>query len=94
MTAAVQLTDESAAVAVDRLRIELRSRGRPTELVHDVSFTLRRGERLALGVPSFAALNIVLTGLWLGVVAMLNVSLARKAALNPPSASAAAHGHA
>ncbi len=36
------------------------------------------GERLALAVLSFAALNIVLTGFWLGVVAMLNVSLARK----------------
>ncbi len=47
------------------------------------------GERLALGVPSFAALNIVLTGFWLGVVAMLNVSLARKAAGEPPSTSAA-----
>jgi AAA family ATP:ADP antiporter len=47
------------------------------------------GERLALAVPSFAALNIALTALWLGVVAMLNVSLARKQALEPPVASAA-----
>jgi AAA family ATP:ADP antiporter len=46
------------------------------------------GERLALAVPSFAALNIVLAGLWLGVVAMLNASLARKAAVEPPGASA------
>jgi AAA family ATP:ADP antiporter len=36
------------------------------------------GERLALAVPAFAAVNIALAGLWLGVVAMLNVSLARK----------------
>lgn len=36
------------------------------------------GERLALAVPSFAVLNIALAGAWLGVVAMLNVSLADK----------------
>ena len=41
------------------------------------------GEQLAFGVPAFAAVNVVLTGLWLGVVAMLNVSLA------PPKAPAA-----
>ena len=52
------------------------------------------GERLAFAVPSFAALNIVLTGLWLGVVAMLNVSLARKAAAEPPVTLAAPSGAA
>jgi AAA family ATP:ADP antiporter len=55
------------------------------------------GERLAFAVPSFAAVNIVLAGLWLGVVAMLNVSLARKATAQPPSApahvSTVASGH-
>ena len=35
------------------------------------------GEALAFAVPSFALVNIVLTGMWLGVVAMLNGSLAR-----------------
>jgi len=50
------------------------------------------GERLALAVPSFAALNIVLTGCWLGVVAMLNVSLARKQSAEPPVTSAAPSG--
>jgi AAA family ATP:ADP antiporter len=35
------------------------------------------GEALAFAVPSFALVNIVLTGMWLGVVAMLNVSIAR-----------------
>jgi ATP:ADP antiporter, AAA family len=46
------------------------------------------GEQLAFGVPAFAAMNIVLTGLWLGVVAMLNVSLAHPkapAARTPPA---------
>ena len=38
------------------------------------------GERLALAVPAFAAVNIVLTGLWLAVVAMLNRQLKAKAA--------------
>ncbi len=52
------------------------------------------GERLALAVPSFAALNVVLTGLWLGVVAMLNVSLARQASAEPPVTSAAPSGAA
>jgi AAA family ATP:ADP antiporter len=42
-------------------------------------------ERLAFAVPAFAVVNLVLTGLWLGVVAMLNVSLARKAATVKPS---------
>jgi oligopeptide/dipeptide ABC transporter ATP-binding protein len=36
------------ALAVDRLRIELRSRGASTALLHDVGFVLRRRERLAL----------------------------------------------
>ena len=48
MTAEAREPDESPALAVDRLRIELRSRGAATELVHDVDFTLRRRERLAL----------------------------------------------
>ena len=50
MTAELQTPDlaPAAALAVDGLRIELRSRGTTTELVHDVSFALRRGERLAL----------------------------------------------
>ena len=38
------------------------------------------GERLALAVPAFAAVNIVLVGLWLAVAAMLNLTLRRKAA--------------
>ena len=33
------------------------------------------GERVALGVPGFAALNVVLTGGWLAVVAVLNARL-------------------
>jgi len=48
MIAEAREPDESPALAVDRLRIELRSRGAATELVHDVGFTLRRRERLAL----------------------------------------------
>ena len=40
--------DEPPALLVERLRIELRPRGTPTELVHDVGFVLRRRERLAL----------------------------------------------
>ena len=40
--------DEPPALLVERLRIELRSRGASTELVHDVGFVLRRRERLAL----------------------------------------------
>jgi ABC-type dipeptide/oligopeptide/nickel transport system ATPase component len=45
---AARAPDESPALAVDRLRIDLRSRGASTELVHDVGFALRRRERLAL----------------------------------------------
>jgi len=37
------------------------------------------GERLALAVPAFAAVNVVLAGAWLAVVALLNVALRRKA---------------
>lgn len=33
------------------------------------------GERLALAVPAFAAVNVALAGVWLGVVVMLNVML-------------------
>ena len=36
------------------------------------------GERLAFTVPTFAAVMVALTGLWLSVVVMLNASLARK----------------
>jgi AAA family ATP:ADP antiporter len=38
------------------------------------------GERLALAVPAFAAITLALAGAWLGVVALLNVALRRKAA--------------
>jgi ATP:ADP antiporter, AAA family len=38
------------------------------------------GERIALGVQGFAALNVVLTGLWLTVAGLLNVALARRTA--------------
>ena len=37
------------------------------------------GERLALAVPAFAAVNVVLVGAWLAVVALLNVTLRHKA---------------
>ncbi len=37
------------------------------------------GERLALAVPAFAAITLVLAAGWLGVVALLNVNLRRKA---------------
>lgn len=37
------------------------------------------GERLAFAVPAFATINIVLTGAWLSVVALINLSLRRKA---------------
>jgi AAA family ATP:ADP antiporter len=37
------------------------------------------GERLALTVPAFAAVTLVLAGAWLGVVGLLNVALRRKA---------------
>lgn len=36
------------------------------------------GERLALAVPAFAAVNVALAGVWLGVVVLLNVALRRK----------------
>jgi AAA family ATP:ADP antiporter len=36
-------------------------------------------ERLAAGIPALASVNVVLAGAWLGVAAMLNVSLTRKA---------------
>jgi AAA family ATP:ADP antiporter len=38
------------------------------------------GERLAFAVPAFASVNIVLAGAWIAVVALLNVTLRRKAA--------------
>jgi AAA family ATP:ADP antiporter len=38
------------------------------------------GERLALAVPGFAALNILLVGAWLSVSAMINLHLRRTAA--------------
>ena len=38
------------------------------------------GERLAFAVPAFAAINVVLAGAWLGVVALLNRQLKAKAA--------------
>ncbi len=41
------------------------------------------GERIALGVQGFAAVNVVLVGLWLAVAAMLNVSLNRKTQVAP-----------
>lgn len=37
------------------------------------------GERLALAIPAFAAVNVALAGLWLGVVVMLNAALRAKA---------------
>ena len=37
------------------------------------------GERLSFAVPAFAAVNLVLTGVWLGVVALLNSHLRAKA---------------
>jgi ATP:ADP antiporter, AAA family len=36
------------------------------------------GERLALSVPGFAAVNVVLVGMWLTVAGLLNVALTRK----------------
>ena len=38
------------------------------------------GERAALAVPGFAAVNVVLTGGWLAVVALLNARLRAPAA--------------
>ena len=37
------------------------------------------GERLSFAVPAFAAVNLVLAGVWLGVVALLNSQLRAKA---------------
>jgi AAA family ATP:ADP antiporter len=37
------------------------------------------GERLALAVPAFAAVNVVLAGAWLAAAGLLNASLRRKA---------------
>jgi AAA family ATP:ADP antiporter len=37
------------------------------------------GERLALAVPAFAAVNVVLVAAWLAVVALLNATLRRRA---------------
>jgi AAA family ATP:ADP antiporter len=37
------------------------------------------GERLSFAVPAFAAVNLVLTGVWLGVVVLLNTQLRAKA---------------
>jgi ATP:ADP antiporter, AAA family len=42
------------------------------------------GEKLLLTVPAFAAINVVLVGGWLAVVAMLNASPEQKAAAVPP----------
>jgi len=36
------------------------------------------GERLALTVPAFAGINVVLSGVWLVIVALLNQQLRRK----------------
>jgi AAA family ATP:ADP antiporter len=38
------------------------------------------GERMALAVPAFAAVSVVLVGAWLGVVTLLNSQLRAKAA--------------
>jgi len=47
------------------------------------------GERLLLTVPAFAAINVVLVGGWLAVVAMLNAASAEKTARAPePTAPA------
>jgi len=48
MSAGAYLPGESPALAVGGLTIVLRTRTAPTTLVHDASFELRRGERLAL----------------------------------------------
>jgi AAA family ATP:ADP antiporter len=42
------------------------------------------GERIALGVQGFAALNVLLVGLWLTVAGLLNVALNRKTAPATP----------
>jgi ATP:ADP antiporter, AAA family len=41
------------------------------------------GERLLLAVPAFAAINLVLVGAWLAVVAMINASTVQKVAGTP-----------
>ena len=38
------------------------------------------GERLALAIPVFASINVLLTVAWIGVVVLLNHTLRRKAA--------------
>ena len=43
------------------------------------------GERLALTVPAFAAVNVVLVGGWLAVVALLNSTSTQKAAAAAPA---------
>ncbi len=43
------------------------------------AFIVYGGERVSLGVPGFAALNVVLTGGWLAVVAALNARLRAQA---------------
>ena len=43
------------------------------------AFIVYGGERVSLGVPGFAALNVVLTGGWLAVVAALNARLRARA---------------
>ena len=44
------------------------------------------GERAALAVPGFAAINVVLTGAWLAVVVGLNRRLRKQAAESGTSA--------
>jgi ATP:ADP antiporter, AAA family len=41
------------------------------------------GERLALAVPAFAAINVVLVGAWLAVVGMINTSAEHKTVARP-----------
>jgi AAA family ATP:ADP antiporter len=41
------------------------------------------GERLAMTVPAFAAVNVVLVGAWLGIAALLNATRAQMAAPAP-----------
>jgi AAA family ATP:ADP antiporter len=36
------------------------------------------GERLALTIPAFAGINVLLSGVWLVIVALLNQQLRRK----------------
>ena len=75
---------EAGAVAADQPRgqvqgeaggglvLRARRRRRPGAVVF-------AGERLALAVPAFAAINVVLVGAWLVVAGLLNLSLRRKA---------------